>query len=49
MQEVISYIQKAVLEISNALKFDTGYSQNQIYRRYPTQFDVLSDEIITKL
>lgn len=36
MQEVISYIQKAVLEISNALKFpDTSYSQNQILQAIP--------------
>ncbi|TEY08856.1 fructose-bisphosphatase class I, partial [Campylobacter sp. US18a] len=42
--------QKAVLEISNALKFpDTSYSQNQ-NSTGDTQlkFDVLSDEIITK-
>ncbi|HEB7569886.1 class 1 fructose-bisphosphatase [Campylobacter coli] len=49
MQELISYIQKAVIEISNALKFpDTSYSQNQ-NSTGDTQlkFDVLSDEIIT--
>ncbi|EHG2313208.1 class 1 fructose-bisphosphatase [Campylobacter jejuni] len=50
MQEVISYIQKAVLEISNALKFpDTSYSQNQNFTGdTQLKFDVLSDEIITK-
>ncbi|TKX30937.1 class 1 fructose-bisphosphatase [Campylobacter estrildidarum] len=50
MEELISYIQKAVLEISDALKFpDTSYSQNH-NSTGDTQlkFDILSDEIITK-
>lgn len=50
MQELISYIQKAVLDISNALKFpDTSYSQNHnATGDTQLKFDILSDEIITK-
>lgn len=50
MQELISYIQKAVLDISNALKFpDTSYSQNyNATGDTQLKFDILSDEIITK-
>ncbi|MBM0637054.1 class 1 fructose-bisphosphatase [Campylobacter sp. VicNov18] len=50
MQDLIFHIQKAVLEISNALKFpDTNYSQNHNFTGdKQLQFDVLSDEIITK-
>ncbi|MBZ7928352.1 MULTISPECIES: class 1 fructose-bisphosphatase [Campylobacter] len=50
MEELISYIQKAILEISDSLKFpDTSYSQNH-NSTGDTQlkFDILSDEIITK-
>lgn len=51
MQEVFSYIQKAVLEISQALKFpDTSYSQNHNFSGdTQLKFDVLSDELITKV
>lgn len=51
MQELISYIQKAVLDISNALKFpDTSYSQNHnATGDTQLKFDILSDEIITKI
>lgn len=38
MQEVISYIQKAVLEISNALEPTIQATVKiKFYRRYPTQ------------
>lgn len=50
MQELISFIQEAVLEISNALKFpDTSYENSQ-NRTGDTQlkFDILSDKIIEK-
>lgn len=50
MQEIITHIQKAVLQISQTLKFpDTSYSKSQ-NSSGDTQlkFDVLSDEIITQ-
>ncbi|KAA6224998.1 MULTISPECIES: class 1 fructose-bisphosphatase [unclassified Campylobacter] len=49
MDEIFDYIKKAVLSISNELKFpDTSYNQSQ-NKTGDTQlkFDVISDEIIT--
>lgn len=51
MQEVITHIQKAVLQIATLLKFpDTAYSQNQNSSGdKQLKFDVMSDEYITQI